>query len=106
MPYNQQVSPVGIAIDCLNSIKHMASLDTKGALETATPQLKQAYSRMNQEHLAMADEWFRLMHSRSWYQVSMARPESVTQSLSHLHSVVNQIQGTSAQAGFQQYQQT
>lgn len=106
MPYSQQISPVGVAIECLNSTKYLASLDTKGVLEASTPQLKQAYSRMNQEHMAMADEWFRLMNSRGWYQVSQARPESVTQALSQLQAVISQIQGIPAQAGLQQFQQT
>jgi len=61
---------------------------------------------MNQEHTAMADEWFRLMNSRGWYQVSQARPESVTKSISNLQNIVSQVQGIPAQAGIQQYQQT
>ncbi|MCL6612069.1 MAG: spore coat protein [Peptococcaceae bacterium] len=104
MPHHQQVSPVCIAIDCLNSTKYLAQLDTKGVLEASTPQLKQAFSRMNQDHVAMADEWFRLMNSRGWYQVAQARPETVTQAMSHLQTVISQTQGWPAQAVQQQYQ--
>lgn len=84
MPYHQQVSPVSISIDCLNSTKYPVLRDAYGAMETATPQLRQAYNRMSQEHLALADEWFRLMNSRGWYQVPQARPEIVSQSMNQL----------------------
>lgn len=105
MLYQQQISPVCIAIDCLNTTKQMAVKDTDGALEAATPQLKQTYTRLNQEHLAMADEWFRLMSSRGWYKVSQARPESVSQSLNQLQTVISQAQAPLTQALPQQYQQ-
>jgi spore coat protein CotF len=105
MPYHQQLSPVSISIDCLNSTKYMAERDTSGALEAATPQLKQIYSRMAQEHLAMADEWFRLMNSRGWYQVSQARPEMIAQTMNQIQSLAAQTQGMTAQAVQQQFQQ-
>ncbi len=104
MPYHQQISAVSVAIDCLNSAKYLALRDTQGAMEASTPQLRQAYSRMTQEHLAMADEWFRLMNSRGWYQVSQARPEMVAQTINQLQSIVAQVQGPPVQAGFQPYQ--
>jgi len=106
MPYRQQISPVSISIDCLNSTKYLMLRDAYSATETATPQLKQAYARMAQEHLAMADEWFRLMNSRGWYQVPQARPEIVTQTVSQIQSVISQAQAASAQAGLQQQQLT
>ncbi len=105
MPY-QQVSPVGISIDCLNSAKYQALRDVNGVMESATPQLKQVYSRMAQDHLAMADEWFRMMNSRGWYQVLQARPEIVSQAMTQLQNVISQAQGWTAQAGQQQYQPT
>ncbi|MFZ5642055.1 MAG: spore coat protein [Bacillota bacterium] len=105
MPYNQQVSPISIAIDCLNSTKYLALRDTYGAMESATPQMKQAYSRMTQEHLAMQEEWFRLMNSRGWYQVSQARPELAAQTMSQIQNIIAQARGTAANIGQQQYQQ-
>ena len=105
MPYQLQVSPVSISIDCLGTTKYQALLDTDGALESATPQIKQMYTRMTQEHLAMADEWFRLMNSRGWYQVPQARPETVAQAVNHIQTVISQAQSTAAQANIQQIQQ-
>lgn len=110
MPYQQQISPISISIDCLNSTKYLALRDVYGSVETATPQLKQAFTRMAQDHMAMADEWFRLMHNRGWYRVPQAKPEAVSQTLSQLQTVLSQAQGIQAQgiqaqAGQQQYQQ-
>lgn len=105
MPYQQQISPISISIDCLNSTKYLALRDAYGSVETATPQLKQAFTRMAQDHMAMADEWFRLMHNRGWYRVPQAKPEAVSQTLSQLQNVLSQAQGIQAQAGQQQYQQ-
>lgn len=97
----QQISPISISIDCLNSTKYLMLRDTYAVMETSTPQLKQAFSRMAQEHVSMADEWFRLMKSRGWYQVNSARPEMVSATMSHLQALTSQIQGTAGQTGTQ-----
>ncbi|MCL5935034.1 MAG: spore coat protein [Firmicutes bacterium] len=106
MPYRQQISPVSISIDCLNSTKYLVLRDAVDAVKTASPQLKQVYSRMTQEHLAMQDEWFRLMNSRGWYQVAPAQPNTITQTINQIQTVISQTQGTAGQAGAQQFQQT
>jgi spore coat protein CotF len=92
-----------MAIDCLNSTKYLVLRDAYGAMETATPQLRQAFSRMAQEHLAMADEWFGLMQSRGWYQVFQARPEMLAQTMNHVQTVISQSQGTPMQPETQQF---
>ncbi|MFZ5652352.1 MAG: spore coat protein [Bacillota bacterium] len=101
MPYHQQISPISMSIDCLNSTKYQIFKDAHVVMESASPQLKQVFSRMTQDHVAMADEWFRLMNSRGWYNVSQARPESVAQTASHLQSVMMQTQSAPIQAGIQ-----
>ncbi|MFZ5597643.1 MAG: spore coat protein [Bacillota bacterium] len=98
----QQVSPVSISIDCLNTVKSLAVRDVENGLETANPQLRQAFINMNREHMAMSDEWFRLMSSRGWYQVSPARPDSVARTLSHVQNITAQAQGISGQVIMQQ----
>ncbi|MEW6572284.1 MAG: spore coat protein [Bacillota bacterium] len=103
MPYYQQVSPISIAIDCLNSTKYLVLRDAYGAMETTTPQLRHAFSRMAQEHLGMADEWFRLMQSRGWYQVPQARPEMVAQAMNQFQTVISQSQGAPVTTGVQQF---
>ncbi|MFZ5646042.1 MAG: spore coat protein [Bacillota bacterium] len=101
MPYHHQISPVSMSIDCLNSTKYMILRDAQGMMETATPQLKQAFARMTQDHVTMADEWFRLMNSRGWYNVSQARPESVTALATQIQTVMMQTQAAPLQAGIQ-----
>lgn len=101
MPYRQQISPISMSIDCLNSTKYQIFKDAHVVMESANPQLKQAFSRMTQEHVAMADEWFRLMNSRGWYNVSQAKPESIAQAASQLQNVAAQTQATPFQAGIQ-----
>jgi spore coat protein CotF len=106
MPFQQQLSPVSMAIDCLNNMKYLLLRDAFGIMETATPQLKQTINRMNQDHLSMADDWFRLMNNRGWYQVPQARPDIVSQLMSQVQTITSQVRIAPAQYGQQQFQQT
>lgn len=105
MPFHQQLSPASMAIDCLNSTKYLVLRDAYATMETATPQLKQAFNRMAQDHLSMADDWFRLMNNRGWYQVPQARPEILNQIMNQVQTITSQTRTAPAQFAQQQFQQ-
>lgn len=88
----QGVSPQAMSIDCLNTSKHFTIIDSMNTLESSSSQIRQTFSRLTQEHQAMADDWFRLMHRRGWYQVHEARPESRTQTANFLNTMQTSIQ--------------
>ena len=90
----QGVSPQAISIDCLNTSKHLSIIDCMNTLESSSSQVRQAFGRFTQEHQAMADDWFRLMERRGWYQVQEARPESRTQTANFINSMQTSMQSS------------
>lgn len=101
------ISPQGIATDCLNSSKFLVISDAFESLECSTPQIRDTFVRMNQQHLRMADEWYRLMSRKGWYQVPQARPEIQSQVASHINTMGSQIMGSAyTQASTPGYQVT
>jgi len=102
------ISLQGMSIDCLNTIKHFALVEAFNMLESSNPQVRQAFNRMAQEHQSMAEDWFRLMHRRGWYQVPDARPEirsQVNNFISSLQSNMGIHQMATGQVGQQMYGQ-
>lgn len=93
----QGISLQAMSIDCLNTSKHFTLVDCINTLEASSSQVRQAFSRLTQEHQAMADEWFRLMHNRGWYQVPEARPEVRTQVANWINSLQTNMMGTGQQ---------
>ena len=61
----QGVSLQAMSIDCLNTSKHFTLVDCINTLESSSSQVRQAFSRLTQEHQSMADDWFRLIQ-RGW----------------------------------------
>lgn len=100
-----QVSMQAMSIDCLNTAKQFTITECFNTLESSSAQCRQSFSRMTQEHQSMADDWFRLMHRRGWYQVPEARPEIRTQIASFVSSMQSSMQspfsgaGSTAQSG-------
>ncbi|MBI2874604.1 MAG: spore coat protein [Firmicutes bacterium] len=78
-PQVKTVSDQTIAIDCLLSSKCMAVRDVIGAVECATPELRQAMVHMNQDHLNMARDVFEYLQQRGWYNVPSAESQLVSQ---------------------------
>ncbi|MFW5787488.1 MAG: spore coat protein [Halanaerobiales bacterium] len=87
---NNQISVQSISTDCLNSAKYLVLRDSYVTLESATPQVKQTVRSMFDDHIQMADDWFRLMSSKGWYNVPQA-------SSSFTNQMVGQIQDFSSQ---------
>ncbi len=86
--YNvQQLSPVIVSLDCLNSTRYLVLRDSYGAMESTTPLLRQAYENMLREHLQMADEWYRFLHNRGWYMV----PEPQSNVISYLNEQLGRL---------------
>jgi spore coat protein CotF len=99
------LSPQSIAIDCLNSSKFLALTDAFEVLECSTPQIKDIFARMNQQHITMADEWYRLMARKGWYQTTQVRPELQSQVSSHINNLTAQMSTTAyTQPGAPAYQ--
>jgi len=86
------VSLQAMSIDCLNTSKHFAIVDCINTLESSSSQVRQAFGRLTQEHQSMADDWFRLMNRRGWYQVSEARPEARSQVANFINSMQTAMQ--------------
>ena len=82
-----------MSIDCLNTSKHFTLVDCINTLESSSSQVRQAFSRLTQEHQSMADDWFRLMHNRGWYQVPEVRPEVRTQVANWINSIQTNMTG-------------
>lgn len=90
----QGISPQVISIDCLNTSKHFSIIDCINTLESSSSQVRQTFNRLTQEHQSMADDWYRLMQRRGWYQVQEARPESRTQTANFINSIQSSIQSS------------
>jgi len=90
-----QLSDHVICVDCLETSKHNAVDDTLATLESSTPEVRNAFSRMIQEHLQLNDEIFRYMNSRGWYNVRAANQTALSQ-------VAQQYQQVQGSQGFQQ----
>lgn len=88
----QGVSPQAMSIDCLNTSKHFSIIDCINTLESSSAQIRQTFGRLTQEHQAMADDWFRLMARRGWYQVHEARPETRTQVANFMNTMQTSMQ--------------
>lgn len=88
----QGVSLQAMSIDCLNTSKHFTIIDCINTLESSSSQVRQAFSRLTQEHQSMADDWFRLMQRRGWYQVPDARPEVRTQMANFINNISSAVQ--------------
>lgn len=97
MPYGN-MSPQSLAIDCLNSLKFLSICDAFETLESSTPQIREMFSRASQEHARMADEWFRLMSRKGWYQMVPARMDIQSQVASHLNNMISQTVSPAYQA--------
>ncbi|NLO89864.1 MAG: spore coat protein [Clostridia bacterium] len=98
------ISLQAMSIDCLNTIKHFALIDTINVLESANSQVRQTLMRTTQEHMSMAEDWFQLMNRRGWYQVPEARPEvrnQLNNFVSSVQSNIGQRITTGGQAGYQ-----
>ena len=113
MHHLQGVSMQAMSIDCLNTAKHFCLSDCINTLESSSAQVRQTFSRYTQEHQTMADDWFKLMERRGWYQVPPARPESRTQMAGFINSLQSGISGqytgagtTQSTAGQYNYSQT
>lgn len=85
--YPTKLNPRTIAGDCLITAKSMAVRNTFSALDCSTPKVRQAFAKISQDHLNMADEVFRLMQKRGWYAVQEAVPQ-------HLSQVASEFQAT------------
>ncbi len=64
-----RMSPKSIATSFLEGSKFMAVESTRTALECSTPQIRRAFSRMIDDHLRLAEDWFELMERKGWYRV-------------------------------------
>ncbi|MFW5998671.1 MAG: spore coat protein [Halanaerobiaceae bacterium] len=108
---NNQISLQSMATDCLNSLKFLIIRDSFTAMESATPQVRQIVKNMTEEHLQMADEWFRLMANRGWYKVPQANSNLADQMRNHIQNLTQQQsqpqqgQGQTAQTQNQQQSQ-
>lgn len=103
--HQNSISLQGMSMDCLNTLKFFSVSEASNILESSSPQIRQKFQRMAQEHQSMAGEWFQLMHRRGWYPVSEARPESINQTLSHISSLQSGIsQSTGMYMGQQNYE--
>ncbi|NLK01230.1 MAG: spore coat protein [Clostridia bacterium] len=100
---HNSISPQGMSMDCLNTLKHFTVSESFNILECSTPHIRNKFQKMSQEHQAMAEDWFQLMHRRGWYPVSEARPEKIKQTLSQISSlqsgISDQFQGMQGQQG-------
>lgn len=94
MQQQMGVSLQAMSIDCLNTSKHFSIIDCINTLESSSSQVRQAFSRLTQEHQSMADDWFRLMSRRGWYQVQEARPEAISQVANHISTLQTSMQST------------
>jgi hypothetical protein len=94
----QGVSLQAMSIDCLNTSKHFTIIDCINTLESANSQVRQAFSRLTQEHQSMADDWFRLMERRGWYQVPEARPEIRTQMANFVNTMQTSMRSMPGQS--------
>lgn len=81
------ISLQAMSIDCLNTAKHFTLVDCINTLESSSAEVRQSFSRLTQDHQSMADDWFRLMNRRGWYQVPEARPEIRSQVAGFLNSM-------------------
>lgn len=94
------ISTVGMAIDSLNTAKFMALCDMQNILETGSPDLRNLYLRMAQDHQNMANEWFRLMQGRGWYQVVPGRADVAAQLTSHMQRMASAVDVNYGQTGY------
>ncbi|MHB0885531.1 MAG: spore coat protein [Bacillota bacterium] len=64
-----RMSPKAIATNFLEGSKFMAVESTRTALECSTPQVRRAFSRMIDDHLRLAEDWFEVMERKGWSRV-------------------------------------
>jgi len=64
-----RMSSKAIATSFLEASKFMAVENTRTALECSTPQVRRAFTRMIDDHLRMAEDWFEVMERKGWYKV-------------------------------------
>ncbi|MFW6270563.1 MAG: spore coat protein [Bacillota bacterium] len=103
---SNQISVQSIAIDCLNSLKYMILRDSFGIMECATPQVRQEVKSMTEDHMKMADEWFRLMANKGWYKVPQADSNLANQMYDHIQNMTKQQTQQRQQRQQPQQQQT
>ncbi|MDI3297954.1 MAG: spore coat protein [Bacillota bacterium] len=64
-----------VAVDHLERCKWHAAETLQAGLESATPQVRQAFLGMCKDHADMAYELFQYLHARNWYQVPAVQGE-------------------------------
>ncbi len=82
-----RISPKSIATSFLEGAKFMAVEDTRAALESATPQVRRTFSRMVDDQLRLAEDWFEVMERKGWYKVVPANDETLNMIRSEARSM-------------------
>ncbi|MDQ7794312.1 MAG: spore coat protein [bacterium] len=76
-----------IAMDSLNSCKHLSHLYHMATEEASDPSLRRTLDHLMRSTLDMGEDVFRLSHRHGWYQVAHAEPGQVGQFLDHHHPI-------------------
>lgn len=63
----------------LNTTKGVCDLYMHGAIESCTPEVRQAFTTALNFELAMQDELYREMQQKGWYAPEQAQPKQLEQ---------------------------
>ncbi len=91
-PNQTHLDDRAIANDILGGSKFMAEAYAKSALDSSSPQLRQAFASIYMDNLAHNERIFRLMQQRGWYSVEQADQQQI-----------NQLQSKFSMSGQEQY---